>query len=179
MHLSVLDYDRSTPLNIYEYETVRDLLGKHLKVKIGLKRAKDIPERYQYKTMVKYDWIDSDRTTFESQVVERKRDPDFMYVHEHVELITDDFIETLMYHTLTFKVMGMIESKKKNKAKRAYAETDSEGDEMEDGEQMPARKSTRKRSIVDGSKAATATGTDSGSRAAELERQNQELLAQI
>ena len=117
VHLSVLDYDRSTPLNIYEYETVRDLLGKHLKIKIGLKRAKDIPERYSYKTMAKYDWIDNDRTTFETQVQERRRDPDFAYVHEHVELITEDFVETLMYHTLTFKVMGMIESKKKSKKK--------------------------------------------------------------
>ena len=68
MQLSVLDYDRSTPLNIYEYETVRDLIGKHLKVKLSLKRAKEIPERYTYKTMAKYDWINTDRTLFETQV---------------------------------------------------------------------------------------------------------------
>ena len=65
--LSVLDYDRSTPLNIYEYETVRDLVGKHLKIKFGLKRAKDIPEKYSYRTKAVYDWVNSERTHCETQ----------------------------------------------------------------------------------------------------------------
>ena len=50
MHLEILDHDRSTPLNILEYETLRELIGKHLKVKMQLKRATDIPEKYTYKT---------------------------------------------------------------------------------------------------------------------------------
>ena len=61
VHLSVLDLDRQTPLNILEYETVRDLIGKHLKVKLTLKRAKDIPEKYSFQTMAKYEWIDNDK----------------------------------------------------------------------------------------------------------------------
>jgi hypothetical protein len=123
--LSVLDYDRSTPLNILEYETVRDLIGKHLKVKLTLKRAKDIPEKYSFKTMAKYEWINSDHTLFETEVKERQSNPDFGYVAEHIELITEEFVEHLNYNTLTIKVMGMIESKRKNKnngkGKDAYA----------------------------------------------------------
>lgn len=127
-------------MNIYEYETVRDLLGKHLKIKFGLKRANDIPEKYSYKTKAQYDWINSDRTSYETQVQTKRRDPNFGYEFEHVELITEDFIETLMYHTLTIKVLGMIESKKKNKNKKSKANNDAEdsvdSDEM-DAAQMP------------------------------------------
>jgi len=64
--LEVLDFDRSTPLNIFEYESARELIGKHLKVKIMLKRAKDIPEKFTFKTMAKYDWIDGEHTRFET-----------------------------------------------------------------------------------------------------------------
>lgn len=45
-----------------------------------------------------------------------------------------------MYHTLTIKVLGMIESKKKNKNKKSKANNDAEdsveSDEM-DAAQMP------------------------------------------
>ena len=69
--LEILDYDKTTPLNILEYETIRELIGKHLKVKMSLKKAHDIPDKYTYKTMCKYDWIDSERTAFETQVREK------------------------------------------------------------------------------------------------------------
>lgn len=118
VHLDVLDHDKTTPLNILEYETLRELIGKYLKVKLTLRRASDIPEKYSYKTMAKYEWIDSERTTFETQVREKQKDPDFNYVCEHVELLTEDFVSHLMYNTLTIKIMGMIESKKP-KAKKA------------------------------------------------------------
>ena len=45
-------------LNIYEYETLRELIGKHLKIKLALKRATDLPDKYTFKTMAKYEWID-------------------------------------------------------------------------------------------------------------------------
>ena len=155
VQLSVLDYDRSTPLNIYEYETVRDLLGKHLKVTLGLKRAKDIPERYTYRTKASYDWINSDRTYCETQVMERKREPNFAYEFEHIELITEDFVETLMYHTLTIKVWGMMESKTKNKkikAENAEEVSDSEdfGPAAEDGGSTARKSITRRVSKADG-----------------------------
>lgn len=71
VHLELLDYDKTTPLNILEYENLRELIGKHLKVKFALKRATDIPEKYTFKTMAKYDWIDPERTGFETQVKEK------------------------------------------------------------------------------------------------------------
>ena len=56
----------------------------------------------------------------ETEVKERARDPDFAYVGEHIEPITEDFVQYLMYNTLTVKVMGMIESKKKKPKRDAY-----------------------------------------------------------
>ena len=122
IHLEVLDLDQVTPLNILEYETLSELIGKYLKIKLCLKRAVDIPEKYTFKTMAKYEWIDSNATLFETQVREKQANPDFMYVMEHVEAINDDFISLLMSNTLTIKIMGMIESKKKKTGKgNAYA----------------------------------------------------------
>ena len=46
VNLELLDYDKTTPLNIYEYETLRELVGKNLKVKIGIKKAEGLPEKY-------------------------------------------------------------------------------------------------------------------------------------
>ena len=66
VQLEILDYDRTTQLNILEYETLRELIGKHLKVKLSLKRATDIPDKYTFKTMAKYEWIDADKTVFET-----------------------------------------------------------------------------------------------------------------
>ena len=109
----MFDYDKTTPLNILEYETLSELIGKYLKVKLALKRATDIPEKYSFKTMAKYEWIDSERTLFETQVREKTRDPDFAYVMEHTEQITDEFLTYLTHNTLTVKILGMIESKKK------------------------------------------------------------------
>lgn len=66
VQLEILDYDKTTKLNILEYETLRELVGKNLKVKLCLKRATDIPDKYNFKTMAKYEWIDSDKTMFET-----------------------------------------------------------------------------------------------------------------
>ena len=90
--LEILDYDKTTKLNILEYETLRELIGKHLKVKFALKRATDIPDKYTFKTQCKYEWIDTDRTMFETQVKESQKNPDFAYVTEHVEQITEDMV---------------------------------------------------------------------------------------
>ena len=66
INLEILDYDKTTKLNILEYETLRELVGKYLKVKLTLKRAVDIPDKYNFKTMAKYEWIDADKTVFET-----------------------------------------------------------------------------------------------------------------
>ena len=64
--LDILDYDKTTKLNILEYETLRELIGKHLKIKLSLKKANLDSEKYTFKTMAKYEWIDSNQTMFET-----------------------------------------------------------------------------------------------------------------
>jgi len=66
INLEVLDYDKTTKLNILEYETLRELIGKHLKIKLSLKRANLDSDKYTFKTMAKYEWIDSNQTMFET-----------------------------------------------------------------------------------------------------------------
>lgn len=117
VHMEILDYDKTTKLDILEYENLRELIGKHIKVKFSLKRATEIPEKYSFKTMAKYDWIDPERTGFETQVKEQQKNPDFGYVTEHTEKITEELVEYMTHNTLTVKIMGMIESKK-TKAKK-------------------------------------------------------------
>ena len=62
--------------------------------------------------MCKYNWQDS---SYETKTVEKKKDPIYDYMSEHIQTITDDMIQFLMYNTLTVGVYGMIESKKKAK----------------------------------------------------------------
>lgn len=111
-NFELYDVDKTTKLNPLEYETLNELIGKNLKVFIDLKRASDIPEKYTYKTQCKYSWNDCG---FETQIVERSKEPTFNYKGEHMQVITEDLISHLMYNTLTVRIYGMIESKKKHK----------------------------------------------------------------
>ncbi len=70
------DVDRTTKLNLLEYETLNELLGKNLKIIIELKKAGDLPEKYSFKTMCRYLWNDEQ---FETTPVLKKREPDFNY----------------------------------------------------------------------------------------------------
>ena len=56
---------------------------------------------------------------------EKSKEPSFKYVAEHMQVITDDMIQHLMYNTLTVGVYGMIESK------RAKKQSTDEEDEEE------------------------------------------------
>lgn len=56
---------------------------------------------------------------------EKSKEPSFNYVAEHMQVITDDMIQHLMYNTLTVGVYGMIESK------RAKKQSTDEQDEEE------------------------------------------------
>lgn len=47
-----------TPLNILEYFTLDQLIGKYLKMSLDLRRATDLPEKLTFKTMCRYEWID-------------------------------------------------------------------------------------------------------------------------
>jgi len=58
--------DKTTKLNLLEYETLMDLIGKNLSIVIELKKAVDLPEKYSYKTMCRYMW---DGKQFETTAV--------------------------------------------------------------------------------------------------------------
>ena len=182
VQLEILDYDKTTKLNILEYETLRELVGKNLKVKFCIKRATDIPDKYNFKTMAKYEWIDGDRTVFETSVKEKQRDPDFQYVGEHIEPITEDLVQYLMYNTLTIKVLGMIESKKKKKPKaEAYAsDYQSDASQSKHGEANDAVMSVTSaagESSTPGIKNSKTIRADP--RLSELENKNAELMRQL
>jgi hypothetical protein len=66
--LEVFDVDKSTKLNILEYETLSELIGKNLQITIELKRASDIPDKYSYQVMAKYVWNEE---TFETDIIAR------------------------------------------------------------------------------------------------------------
>ena len=89
------------------------MIGKNLKLKIELKKASELPEKYIFKTMCRYTWNDN---SFETKTVERRKDPVFDYCSDHITAITEDMVTYLMYNTLTVGVFGMIESKRKAKA---------------------------------------------------------------
>lgn len=109
MNFELFDVDKTTKLNPLEFETLNELVGKNLKFKVELKKATDIPDKYCFRTMCKYDWTDCQ---YETKVVEKAREPAFDYHGEHMQVITDDMIQHMMYNTLTISVFGMIESKR-------------------------------------------------------------------
>lgn len=112
VNFELFDVDKTTKLNPLEFETLNELVGKNLKLKVELKKATDIPDKYCYRTMCKYDWSDGQ---YETKVVEKAREPSFDYHGEHMHLITDDMIQHMMYNTLTISVFGMVESKRSQK----------------------------------------------------------------
>lgn len=112
VNFELYDVDKTTKLNPLEYETLNELIGKHLKLVIELKKATEIPDKYNYKMMCKYIY---DGGEFETAVIEKSKEPKFDYHGEHMQVITDDMVQHLMYNTLTVGVYGMIESKKPNK----------------------------------------------------------------
>lgn len=120
--MELFDVDKTTKLNPLEYENLNELIGKNLKLNVELKKASELPDKYIFKTMCKYTWNDS---SYETKTVERKKDPAFDYFSEHLQAITEDMVNYLMYNTLTVGVFGMIESK--NKAK-AIASKEDDGD---------------------------------------------------
>jgi len=52
---------------------------------------------------------------FETSIIEKQKEPNFNYHYDHMQVITDDFVQHLMYNTLTIRMYGMIESKRVKK----------------------------------------------------------------
>jgi hypothetical protein len=46
--LQVLDVDKTTKLDMLDYETLNELIGKNLQITVELNRANEIPEKYSY-----------------------------------------------------------------------------------------------------------------------------------
>ena len=125
MHYSIgielYDYEGSKPLNILKYSTLNDLVGKHLKLVIDLRKAQDIPEKLSYEVECKYHWLDQDKTEYPTQVVKSggqsgvplSRAPQFNYHKEHMIEIDEELISNMIESTLKFGVYGKIEQKKK------------------------------------------------------------------
>ena len=123
--LELLDYDKTTKLNILEYETLNELVGKNLKLTLELKRATEIPEKFSYKTKAMYNWLDADATLFESREVDKSKSPGFQYRGEHTIAITEDLINHMMYNTLKIGIHGMIEGKRQPvKKQKTHANDD-------------------------------------------------------
>ena len=110
--LELLDYDKTSKLNMLEYETLNDVIGKNLKVTLEIKKATEIPEKFSYKTKACYQWLDPEETMYESKEVDKSKMPDFGYKKEHTIGITQELIEHMMYNTLKIGIYGMIEAKK-------------------------------------------------------------------
>ena len=92
---------------------------------------------------------------------------------EHIELITEEFVETLMFHTLTVKVMGMIESKKKVKKPKLNSGANSDCEDDMENEADDDQAATQRGSFREKNSKAATVGDESSK--AELARQNAEL----
>merc|ERR1712176_1424555 len=115
LNLDLLDYDKVTKLQIGEYETLTQLIGKNLTMQLDIKRASEIPEKYTYKTMAKYNWPPEppeDAVEYTTKVVDQSKNPDFGYRGSHTVEITQSLIEHMMYNTLKIGIYGMIEGKR-------------------------------------------------------------------
>lgn len=162
------------------FETLRELSGRYLKISLSLKKATGLPEKYTFKTMSRYEWIDEGRTTCESQVVNDQREPNFAYTGEHIEQITDEFVSLLMYNTLTIKILGMIKSKKKPQKteyeREAYqsdyvSEAPERGYESSSSRQQSAQES--------GQKQGKSIRKSESDVVSDLQKQNEALLRQL
>lgn len=61
----LLDVDKKTKLNPLEFENMNELIGKNIKLIVFLFHAKDLPEKYTYKTICKYVWNENEYETIE------------------------------------------------------------------------------------------------------------------
>jgi hypothetical protein len=115
----IYDVDKKTKLNPLEFETLNELIGKNLKLIVELRKCTELPEKYCWKVMCKYQYADQ---VYETKICERMKEPHFDYCAHHMSVITDDMIQHLMYNTLTVGVYGMIESKRSRKQEKLQEE---------------------------------------------------------
>jgi len=85
MNLELLESDGKTKLDIIDYDSLnqKELLDKILKIHMEVTRATEIPEKYSFQTQAKYEWIDDEKTNFETKVVKKNKSPEFSYKNTH------------------------------------------------------------------------------------------------
>jgi hypothetical protein len=121
MGIELLEYEGGKPLNILKYNSLNDVVGKILKLAIELKKATGIPEKLAYEVQCRYNWIDEDKSQFETKVVASggttgtafSNNPVFGYRAEHQIEIDDDLIGKMIENTLRVGIYGKVEQKKK------------------------------------------------------------------
>jgi hypothetical protein len=86
----IYDSDKKTKLNAMDYDSLNELVGRNLKLIVDLKNAKELPEKYTYKTMCKYVF---NECGYDTKVVEKRKEPEFNYRGEHMQVITEDMIQ--------------------------------------------------------------------------------------
>ncbi|CDW74930.1 chromosome-associated kinesin klp1 [Stylonychia lemnae] len=112
--LEIYEQDEKKQLNILKYNSLSDVIGKKLKLILDLKKAIDLPEKLTHEMQCRYQWLDEDKTQFETKVVDEKtRNPVFGYKNEHIIEIDEDLIGYMVENTLTIGVYGKVEPKKK------------------------------------------------------------------
>eukprot|EP00352_Strombidinopsis_acuminata_P001298 CAMPEP_0176345064 /NCGR_PEP_ID=MMETSP0126-20121128/5178_1 /TAXON_ID=141414 ORGANISM="Strombidinopsis acuminatum, Strain SPMC142" /NCGR_SAMPLE_ID=MMETSP0126 /ASSEMBLY_ACC=CAM_ASM_000229 /LENGTH=129 /DNA_ID=CAMNT_0017691855 /DNA_START=1293 /DNA_END=1682 /DNA_ORIENTATION=- len=98
-----------------------DLIGNIIKLKVKLKRAIDIPQKWSYISKCKYEWLDD--VIHESEHISKTRDPDFNYEYIHTIPISEEFLSYAMYNTLTIGIWGKSEPKEIDRSKKDYEPT--------------------------------------------------------
>jgi len=101
--LSVVDNDLKG-IDMADYESLNDLIGKKLQMTVCLHRARKIPEKMSFSTMLKYNWVDD--AVFYSKEISESVNPEYNYSTVHTVPITEELISYLMYNTLTIGVFG-------------------------------------------------------------------------
>lgn len=101
--LSVVDNDLKG-IDLTDYESLSDLIGKKLQMTVCLHRARKIPDKMSFSTMLKYSWVDD--SLFYSKEISETSNPEYNYSTVHTVPITDELISYLMYNTLTIGVFG-------------------------------------------------------------------------
>ena len=83
-----------------------------------------MPEKFQFKTMCSYEWIEYPNDVTETEVQLNMTSPEFNFENEHTFEITDEICQYMRFNTLSIDVWGMVEgNKNKLSDKRKIAGT--------------------------------------------------------
>mmetsp|Transcript_8216 Transcript_8216/g.5875 ORF Transcript_8216/g.5875 Transcript_8216/m.5875 type:complete len:224 (-) Transcript_8216:77-748(-) len=155
-------------INVLDYDTLADLIGNVIKLKVNLKKAIDIPHKWSHISKCKYEWLDD--VIHESEHIHKTQNPTYDYEFTHTIPITEEFLSYSMYNTLTIGIWGKAEPKEIDRTKLDYEPTVKKNQDLLDFDDVSrdSRPAT-KQSI------ASMKSKDESDRFSELEKQNREL----